>query len=235
MKTLNLSSGFVATVINPEHAIFGLNEKYWRQLVKLHCYTEFDIVQLRYYHAVTMQPNAQNVGSEEQTISQALNEVRSRIAQAEHERAELDRTIAAAREEERLLLRIVALRQGKVSVDPNASLHQGDGDAPRPKKATDAAPSKQPAVQAVVHELATAGRPLHISDLMRLLREQRVVIPGAGSQANLITHLRRDPRLVRPSRGMYGLAAWGLENMSTKTQRKKRRRRVRAKAEGERN
>jgi hypothetical protein len=62
---------------------------------------------------------------------------------------------------------------------------------------------------------------------MRLLREAEVQIPGAGTQANLITHLRRDPRFVRPSRGMYGLSEWGLENMPTPTRRKRRRKRVR--------
>jgi hypothetical protein len=87
---------------------------------------------------------------------------------------------------------------------------------------------KHPAVEAVARELASAGRPVHISDLMRLLREAQVQIPGAGTQANLITHLRRDPRLVRPSRGMYGLAAWGLENMPMVAGRKRRRRRVRS-------
>jgi hypothetical protein len=90
--------------------------------------------------------------------------------------------------------------------------------------------SKPAAVEVVVRELAAAGRPVHISDLIRRLREQRVQIPGAGTQANLITHLRRDQRVVRPSRGMYALAAWGLENMPVTTSRKRRRKRVRSTA-----
>ena len=40
---------------------------------------------------------------------------------------------------------------------------------------------------------------------MRLLALRKVAIPGAGTQANLITYLRRDQRFVRPSRGMYAL------------------------------
>jgi hypothetical protein len=69
--------------------------------------------------------------------------------------------------------------------------------------------------------------------LVRLLCQRGIPIPGAGTQANLITHLRRDPRLVRPSRGMYGLSVWGLENMPTGL-RQRRKKRLRATATGSR-
>jgi len=82
---------------------------------------------------------------------------------------------------------------------------------------------------AVIDELVVTGRPIHLSELMRLLDVRNIAIPGAGTQANLIAHLRRDPRLVRPSRGMYGLAAWGLENMAP-TQRTVRKKRFRVTA-----
>jgi hypothetical protein len=78
----------------------------------------------------------------------------------------------------------------------------------------------------IIGELSAAGRPLHISDLMRLLRDRNIAIPGAGNQANLITYLRRDGRLVRPSRGMYALSAWGLENMPVHASKKRRIRMV---------
>ena len=78
----------------------------------------------------------------------------------------------------------------------------------------------------VVEELRSSGRPLHISDLMRLLTLRQLRIPGAGAQANLITYLRRDPRIVRAARGMYALAEWGIEAMPA-TRRHKRRRRAR--------
>jgi hypothetical protein len=84
-------------------------------------------------------------------------------------------------------------------------------------------------LQAVIDELSSSGRPMHISDLMRLLALGKVVIPGAGTQANLITYLRRDPRFVRASRGMYALAEWGIDAMPP-TRRRKRRKRGRARA-----
>jgi hypothetical protein len=114
----------------------------------------------------------------------------------------------------------VAADDGAKVEDP---LH---GSAP----AESTADSRLPAVQAVFEELTAAGRPLHISELMRLLHERKVPIPGSGMQANLITHLRRDDRLVRPSRGMYGLTAWGLQAMpaTQRTRRKRRRTRVTA-------
>jgi hypothetical protein len=164
-------------------------------------------------------------------ITQALEETRARISSAQHQLAEAERTVKAAQEEERLLLRLLALREGAAPAEHGLMLpgqnSQGSEHAVEPKRAEN---SKHPAVQAVVRELATAGRPLHISDLMRLLSEAHVQVPGAGTQANLITHLRRDPRLVRPSRGMYGLSEWGLENMPATRERKRRRKRVRSAA-----
>jgi hypothetical protein len=170
----------------------------------------------------------------ENALAEALEAVRARISRADQDRAELERTIAVAREEERLLERLIALRRGAnpleaVTASEATARRAGPGSAPI-EHAPPARRLGHPAVEAVVRELGNAGRAVHISDLMRLLREAQVEIPGAGSQANLITHLRRDPRLVRPSRGMYGLAEWGLENMARTKQRKRRRRRVHSRA-----
>jgi hypothetical protein len=155
-------------------------------------------------------------------IAKALDVARSRISSIEAERVELEKRLVQAREEQRLLQDLLALKRGE-SVG-------GDVDeAVRPQRlqAVDGGRTinaGRVAVQAVIDELAATGRPIHISELMRQLRARRVPIPGSGTQANLITHLRRDQRLVRPSRGMYGLAAWGLENMPRSNRRRRRRR-----------
>jgi hypothetical protein len=160
-------------------------------------------------------------------ITEALEGVQARISRAEEERAGLERTIAAAREEERLLQRLLALRRGATPAEDGraiATAHEGEAGSAEQEGAVAASHhTKHPSVEAVVRELISAARPLHISDLMRLLREGGVQIPGAGTQANLITHLRREPRLVRPSRGMYGLAEWGLKNMPPAKRRKRRK------------
>ena len=188
----------------------------------------------------------------EEAIVKAIESARARARQAERERTELDRAIAAAREEERLLQRLLDVRRGSAqseaaeAVVPAMSPEHDAGTAVLSRDRKGAAAerhqfastpaslngrSRHPAVQAVIDELATAGRPLHISELMRLLRERGVSIPGAGAQANLIAHLRRDARLIRTSRGMYGLSGWGLESIvPTPKVRRQRRRRVRATA-----
>jgi hypothetical protein len=163
-------------------------------------------------------------GMSDRAIEDALAAVRDRIAQAERDRADLDRRIAADQEEEKLLARLLALRRG----EPAQALGAGPAPATRPRPAESEADGGNAAVRAVFEEISAAGRPVHISELMRLLGERKVSIPGAGTQANLITHLRRDRRLVRPSRGMYGLAEWGLEAMPAG--RRKRRKRIKARA-----
>jgi hypothetical protein len=170
-------------------------------------------------------------------IANALEELRVRLAQMQRQRAELERSIAAAQEEERLLKRVLALRQGAPPANPEVTQPNSDASANTaagPERTDVADSPTHPLVQAVIRELASTGRPMHISDLMRLLRDADIQIPGAGTQANLITYLRRDPRLVRPSRGMYGLSAWGLDNMPTTTKSKRRKRRVRAASPAER-
>src|SRR5262245_25039752 len=166
-------------------------------------------------------------GMSVEAISTALEAARARVARADQERAELERVIETAREEERLLERLLALRRDGV-----ISGSRSDG-GPEDRFARAQAPvgdAKHPAVEGVVRELEAAGRPLHISELMRLLRERQVAIPGSGTQANLIAHVRRDERLVRPSRGMYGLAAWGLESMPPVCRVRRRRKRMRSTA-----
>lgn len=164
-----------------------------------------------------------------EAIEEALKAVRQRLERAGLERADLEREIAMAKEEERLLARLLELRRTGVS---NTSLELGEVGASEASRGGTTRIENNSALQAVVAELESAGRPLHISELMRLLHDRNVPIPGSGAQANLISHLRRDERIVRPSRGMYALATWGLENMPTteRRRRKNKRRRVRISA-----
>lgn len=70
--------------------------------------------------------------------------------------------------------------------------------------------SRHPVVDDVARILEEEGHPLHISEILRLLNQQGADLPGKGDQANVIAHLRRDPRFIRPSRGVYALTSWGL-------------------------
>ncbi len=177
-----------------------------------------------------MQPDDENVdvtiagtteAMSEDLIATSLNAVRTRIAHHEHERCIIDRMIATAKEEERLLRRLLDLRRGRSTKDESSN---GSGEELRIASCEAPSERQHPAVLAVIDELAIAGHPVHISELMRLLGQRRVVVPGAGSQANLIVHLRRDPRLMRTSRGMYGLAVWGLEKMEPRKRRPHKKR-----------
>src|SRR5579864_9104704 len=101
----------------------------------------------------------------EEAIGRAAEAARARVARFEHERSELAHAIAAAREEQRLLERLLVLRRG--TQDPSLAGKDGSPGA------TDVG---HPALQAVVEELTAAGRPIHISELMRVLRAREVLI-----------------------------------------------------------
>ncbi len=154
--------------------------------------------------------------------------LKAALAAAEKRTAELTETIeslVAEREgvarEARLLHELLAVREGKRGVD--APDHAGvveDLQSPRETPRRGGRPP-HPAVAAALEELERAGRPLHISELMRLLKEREVEIPGSGQQANLIAHLTRTPEITRPSRGMYALSTWGLQPPLKKAKRRR--------------
>jgi hypothetical protein len=166
----------------------------------------------------------------EDVIVQALEAARKRASLAEQQRSQLEREINAAREEQRLLEKLLRLRRN--------GLPESTGDSPT-VEAHLIGPvqtgSGEAMLKLVMEELEAAGRPIHISELMRLLRDRNAQIPGSGTQANLISYLRRDPRVVRPTRGMYALATSGLQNMTTPRRRGRRRKHMRSEKNQERN
>lgn len=53
--------------------------------------------------------------------------------------------------------------------------------------------------------LREAGRPLHINEIHAEFEQRGLHVPGAGRPVNLTVHLRKDPNIVSPSRGMYAV------------------------------
>lgn len=152
-------------------------------------------------------------------LTQALALAKEREAELLEEANRRKLEAAAAGEEARLLERLLAIRRGEAPELSQELEPKPDGKVlphPRSRKL-------QPLVVSVLALLQEAGRPLHISELMRQLNEREVPIPGAGRQANVIAVIRKDARIVRPSRGMYGLATWDLKPVSVKKRRRRRR------------
>jgi hypothetical protein len=157
----------------------------------------------------------------------ALDGARRREAELDAQIDALGTERHAVREERELLERIKALQSGGFTT-PVEPKHDPRGDDRAKRGTPPATKTAHPAVQEAIRELDAAGRPLHISELMRLLEERDVPIPGAGAQANLIAHLSRSDQIVRPSRGMYALSSWGLPERPMLKRAKRRRTRSRA-------
>lgn len=160
---------------------------------------------------------------DESGLNAELDVVRERNQVVEARIEQLNQLLLAGRREESLLEDLLAVRSGKSPKGPMVS-------PPVPATGSPAVGGRQvdhPVVTSTIDALRLAGRPVHIGELMTTLQAQNIEIPGSGEQANLISYLRRDSRIVRPARGVYGLREWGLEDMEAPaTKAKKKRSRI---------
>lgn len=139
-----------------------------------------------------------------------------KLKDAEATLAEAQRRVEECRERVRLLDRLLVV-EGVPSA-PAADDHAGgNGDEP-PRERDDLLD----ACERVVRE---AGRPLHISELHAALLNQRIPVPGRGTQANLLVRLHRsNGRFVRTGRGTYAPASLGAQEVRPTVRRRFARR-----------
>lgn len=157
-------------------------------------------------------------------LQHAISEARSKTrARADEVAAAQDR-LAEAEHEERLLVELAQLRgwsddsPGALANDVAESSQNGVGTTRRRTPS----PMTTTLLAAVVDILTERGEPIYIGDLMAGLHERSVEIPGSGQQANVIAHISRDERIVRPQRGFYGLREWGLTDTRSLRNRARR-------------
>lgn len=155
-----------------------------------------------------------NLVLDEGEVANALAAVRERLQVIEARIEQLEQVAVKARKEEHLLEGLLALRRGD---DPKGASVEAPPQLTKKNGQVNAG-----VVEATIALLRDQHRPMHISELMAALRAREVRIPGSGQQANLISYLRRDERIVRPSRGIYGLGEWGLKDAATPSRKKKR-------------
>jgi len=157
---------------------------------------------------------------DEESLSEALDSIRERLRVIDARMAQLDQLAIKARKEEQFLEGLLALRRG-TPADAEASRQAEVADSLEGSKVgvtTDVA-------QVTIGILEAARRPMHISELKTILETRGVRIPGKGTQANLIARLRRDGRIARAARGMYGLRALGIEEYQPMRRKRSRGRR----------
>lgn len=166
-------------------------------------------------------------GLDEEALDRALEYALRRESELAEQIDALGSERQALKQEVALLERLRALRRPEEYPLETTGASPG-GPVMQPVTSTASGRPPHPAVQAAIEELEAAGKPLHISEIMRLLESRGVEIPGAGAQANLIAHLSRNDNIVRPSRGIYALSSWGI----TDSPRLKRATRRRARGRG---
>jgi len=81
--------------------------------------------------------------------------------------------------------------------------------------------------------LAETRQEYHYQELAAELQVRGVHIPGKEPANNLVAHIHRDPRFVRPKRGVYGLKEWypnGTVSVGARRRTRRRKSRPRARA-----
>lgn len=165
-------------------------------------------------------------------LQHSISEARAKAQACADEVTAAQGRLAEAEREERLLVELAQLRgwsddelESPVAEPTADARANGTGETRRRTPS----PMRTALLAAVIDVLTERGEPTYIGDLMTALHERSVEIPGSGQQANVIAHISRDERIVRPQRGFYGLREWGLTNART-TRSKSRRTRSASKA-----
>jgi hypothetical protein len=136
------------------------------------------------------------------TVEKEIEKIRGDIAP-------LEQRLEAALERLDLIRRLIRLTEGaqptsQQVAEPSTSVSTDGAIAPLPRKQDLEAHLEQ-----ILREV---GKPMHISEIRHALVDRAVPLPGRGDEANIIVRLRRAPeRFRRTGRGMYALAALGLE------------------------
>jgi hypothetical protein len=159
-----------------------------------------------------------------QTLQSSIEEAVQAVQTRETELTRAQGALAEAERELRLLAELAELRGVEIPAGVKGS--EKPSPAPNLANGTRKAPSRGRAalLDAVIEILSDAGKPMQIQTLMGAVKERDVRIPGKGTQANLIAVISRDARIVRPERGYYGLADWGLVDSRSGSRPKRRRR-----------
>ena len=160
-----------------------------------------------------------------QTLQSSIEEAVQAVQTRETELNRAQGALAEAERELRLLAELAELRGVKIPAVAKGS-HGKPSSAPNSARGAGKAPSRGRAalLDTVIEILSDAGKPMQIQALMGAVKERDVRIPGKGAQANLIAVISRDARIVRPERGYYGLADWGLVDSRSGSRPKRRRR-----------
>ncbi|MGO9249616.1 MAG: hypothetical protein ACLQQB_05465 [Solirubrobacteraceae bacterium] len=160
-------------------------------------------------------------------LQHSISEARVKAQACADEVAAAQDRLAEAQREERLLVELAQLRGWSddefesLAAEPTADARaNGTGETRRRTPS----PMRTALLAAVIDVLNERGEPTYIGDLMTALHERSVEIPGSGQQANVIAHISRDERIVRPQRGFYGLREWGLTDTRTAHGKSKRTR-----------
>jgi hypothetical protein len=163
------------------------------------------------------------VDTDDNAVVAQLEEWRSNLAQlADRLRSEIRAKQAElARIDERLSLIGRLIQVDTEGTPPAAARPYPNVDPPVSGTAPATTGSElEDAVEAILRE---SGAPQHISAIRSQLLARGVPIPGRGDEANIIVRLRRlNSRFTRTARGTYGLAVWGVAEMTS--QRRGRRR-----------
>jgi hypothetical protein len=164
----------------------------------------------------------------EDVLLRSIDALKAEVAASRAEMARLADDVRRGERELQLLRELARLRgltvegitesteTDQASSSLAAASHRADHD--------EGSNRRDPLIEAVVEILRGSGAPMHIQDLVGRVREAGVQIPGSGSSANLIGHIRGSAEIVRPVRGMYALREWGLEDRQSARQTRRRRR-----------
>jgi len=140
----------------------------------------------------------------------------SRLAEVEEQLRPLQAEAGKIRTQLDLIAKLIRVSSTD-AIEKNANREEGTDESSAGESPTDT----------IAQILSISDGPLHISEIHNRYLATGKMVPGKGTESNLIAYMVRDPRFRRVAKGTYALADGNQPPPMRKRQRRRRRKRVR--------
>lgn len=134
-------------------------------------------------------------------IQDWVQDISNRIVEIREEILPLQSELASLREERRILLEFLKVRDSEISLSPTNTISQNPTPTHAGRETV-----RERVQRGVIQVLSMSAGPMNIKDILEEYKRQGFKVPGKGRPSNITAHLPGCDEIINTSRGFYALA-----------------------------